>query len=209
MPKKQSSLPFFHPAWLIATFMGVGKIPFMPGTWGSLAATICIAIFIILPALDVIPKDWLLPLACLITLATFVKGVWASNVYMKHSGTHDPSEIVIDEVAGMFLTALLAALLYIPLYQYDQDQFMPLLALSPFYLIALLILFRVFDIWKPGFIRVVDESVKGGMGVMLDDIVAALYAVIVFYGLFFILLWTGGFVWIIGMIYPDLLQARP
>lgn len=166
--KIEAKIGFYHPVSLLATWFGSGKINFMPGTMGSVAA---------------------LPFAYLIQMHTghqglfiaaillFFIGIPISNRYMKHNLTsHDPGEIVIDEVAGLWL--LLVAL--------------------PFtlngYLFGLL-LFRIFDIWKPWPISLCDDKVDGGFGVMLDDIIAAIYPVILL-GLFAMFCAVTGLPWL-------------
>lgn len=137
----------WHPAFLAATWFGCGLLPKAPGTWGSLAA---------------LPFAWALAqvggsVALLAaSLACFVVGWWASAVYVRRTGVNDPSEIVIDEVAGQWL--VLAAAPADPL----------------LYAVGFLI-FRVLDITKPWPARWADRNVHGGLGVMLDDMLAAAY----------------------------------
>ncbi len=140
---------------MVATVGGIGLLPKAPGTWGSAAA---------------LPLGWLLhgwggPLAvALAAAAVFLAGWWASSALARKSEDHDPGYIVIDEVAGQ-----LVVLAVIP-----PD---PLLYAIGF------ALFRLFDITKPAFIGWADREVKGGLGVMLDDLLAgacgalAIYAV--------------------------------
>ena len=136
------------PAILIATWFGAGFLPKAPGTWGSLFA---------------LPFAWLLvaaggaPLLAGAVAILFLIGWWASSHYIEQSGIDDPGSVVVDEVAGQWLT-----LVAVPL-----D---PLL-----YLIGFL-LFRIFDIIKPWPVSWADRRVGGGLGVMLDDILAGLYA---------------------------------
>lgn len=136
----------FHPAALLATWFGAGKSPKAPGTAGSLAALPFAATIAYVAG-----PFGLLAAAVL----TFAVGVWASRVYMQRTGTHDPGEIVIDEVAGMFL--ILAPL-----------------PLTWEHYAAGFLLFRLFDIWKPWPVSLADRS-KTAFGVMADDILAALY----------------------------------
>ncbi|HWD59502.1 MAG TPA: phosphatidylglycerophosphatase A [Stellaceae bacterium] len=143
-------LPLSHPAALIATGFGIGVLPKAPGTWASLAA---------------LPVGWLIQtwfgIAGLLIAAavSFVAGCWAAARVAEASGTFDPGFVVIDEIAAQLLV----------------------LAAAPrdwrFYLAAFL-LFRLFDIWKPPPVGWLDRAVKGGFGIMLDDIAAALYALI-------------------------------
>lgn len=144
---------FFAPLGeLVATFFFVGRSPKAPGTMGSLVA---------------LPFAWFLwtlhpPLAWGVVLAVFILGVWASGVVIRRTGTQDHQTIVIDEVIGIFLTTSVAAHLWWH------------------YALAFL-LFRIFDIWKPFPVGLVDKNVKGGLGAMLDDVVAAVIATAMLY----------------------------
>ena len=135
-------------AALLATWFGAGKLPKAPGTWGSLAA-LPFAWFI---------RDWFgvwgLALA---TAIVFIVGCWAAEAHRRALGGEDPGEVVIDEVAGVWLTLL------------------PVTNSIWLYLAGFL-LFRHFDIWKPWPVRWADRAVHGGFGIMLDDVLAALYA---------------------------------
>lgn len=134
-----------HFYFWIATFLGVGKLPWAPGTWASLVAA---ALFF--PLVD-------RPLAHAgVLLAVLIIGVFACGQYAKGLGDADPSSAVIDEVLGMGL-----AMLAIP-------KSWPFVAMA-------IILFRLFDIWKPFPIRRL-EKLPGGWGIMVDDMVAGLYA---------------------------------
>lgn len=120
----------------------------MPGTWGSLAA---------LPCAWAIRGLWgTLGLAVAIALVLAI-GWWAAGTVARASAAADPAEIVIDEVAGQWL-ALLAT------------------PLAPLPYAAGLVIFRIFDIWKPWPVSWADRNVKGGLGIMLDDLLAAVYA---------------------------------
>jgi phosphatidylglycerophosphatase A len=139
-----------HPAMVIATGFGLGLLPAAPGTWASLVA---------------LPCGWLIAgrsgvIGLLIAAATaFVLGCWASDRVSRASGIFDPGFVVIDEIAAQLL----------------------ILAAAPldwrFYLAAF-VLFRLFDIWKPFPINWLDRTVKGGFGIMLDDVAAAFYVLI-------------------------------
>lgn len=141
-------LPLSHPASLVATWFGVGLMPFAPGTWGSAAA---------------------LPLGLLVdyfggrtgllvaALVVFLAGVWASEVVVRRGTAQDPGLIVIDEVAGMLLT-----LAFTPLTWWG-------------FAIAF-VAFRAADVVKPFPANWCDANIHGGLGVMLDDIVAAVHA---------------------------------
>ncbi|MCE8520131.1 phosphatidylglycerophosphatase A [Ruegeria pomeroyi] len=147
-------------ATLIGTVGGVGYLRPAPGTWGSLAA---------------LPLAWLLhqmggfPLLALATAGAYLAGLWATRVMTAGKADHDPSEIVIDEVAGQFL-ALWA--LSLPAWLHGLD----ISALWPGW-IAAFVLFRLFDITKPGPVGWADRR-GDPTGVMLDDIIAGLFAAI-------------------------------
>jgi phosphatidylglycerophosphatase A len=145
-------LPLWHPALLLGTWFGAGLLPGMPGTWGSLAA---------LPCAWVIRSLW--GVAGLATGAAivFAVGYWAAGTIANKSGVKDPGAIVIDEVAAQWLVLLPAPLHPLP------------------YVVAF-VLFRIFDIWKPWPIGLADRRVAGGLGIMLDDLLAAVYAILVF-----------------------------
>ncbi len=133
---------------LLATWFGSGYLPKAPGTWGSLAA---------------LPPAWLISHyfglwgILFASLLVFLIGVWASNVYMRLSNSHDPGPVVIDEVAGQWLTLALVP----PEWLYYGIGF---------------VLFRFADIFKPWPASWADQHVGGGLGVMLDDVLAAIYA---------------------------------
>ena len=129
--------------WInLATLGPVGRIRPAPGTWGSLAA--------LLPAAGMaMAGDWLLEIGVVVAC---IIGVKAADIYQAHSGKKDASEVVIDELAGQWI-----ALLVIP---FDWR----------WWLTAFL-LFRLFDIAKPGPVKMA-ERLPGGIGVMADDVVA-------------------------------------
>jgi phosphatidylglycerophosphatase A len=120
----------------------------MPGTWASLAALPCA--WAIRGGFGV----WGLLAA---TVAVFLAGWWASARLVRESRASDPGYIVIDEIAAQWL--VLAAL-----------------PLRFWLYVAAFLAFRLFDIWKPFPIGWLDRNVKGGLGIMLDDVMAAIYA---------------------------------
>ena len=151
---RRPALPFFHPATLIATWFGSGLARFAPGTWGSLAALPCAA------GLVWLGGPWMLLTA---TAAVFAAGLWAGARYAAASGGGDPGAVVVDEVAGQWLALFPVA---------------PDLRLYPIAFLA----FRVFDIAKIWPANWMDRKLKGGFGIMADDVVAGLYAALVAYG---------------------------
>lgn len=144
------------PSNLLLSWFGCGYVRRAPGTAGSLGA---------LPfawAIQSTGVSWALPVA---SFVLFLLGVWLAGRHLTHAGPEngDPQWIVIDEAAGVWLA---------------------LSALDPSWLSYSLgfLLFRLFDIWKPWPIGWIDRSVKGGLGVMLDDLVAGLFAALLLYG---------------------------
>ncbi|GEO82716.1 phosphatidylglycerophosphatase A family protein [Pararhodospirillum oryzae] len=137
-----------RPLLLVTTWFGSGLSPVAPGTMGSAAA---------------LPFAWGLMWAFgpwglgVATVLVTVLGIWACNAHVRRTGEQDPGRIVIDEVAGQWLTLLPA----------------PLDPVS--YLIGFA-LFRLFDITKPWPVGALDRGLKGGLGIMLDDIAAGVYA---------------------------------
>ena len=146
-----------NPVHFLALGFGSGLIPFMPGTFGSLAA---------LPLL--IPFLYLPPITLLIAavLASAI-GIYLCGKTADDMQVHDHGSIVWDEVAGILLTFL-----WVPL--------------SLWTVVAGFLLFRFFDIVKPWPIGPVDKYVSGGLGIMLDDIIAGLMACASLHGLIWI-----------------------
>ncbi|MDQ2088761.1 phosphatidylglycerophosphatase A family protein [Marimonas arenosa] len=149
---------------LIATFFYTGYLKPLSGTWGSAAAVVAAFLLYLL-------GGWLL-VAILIPIA-FVAGLWATARETAGKDNHDPSEIVIDEVAGQWI-ALLPVLIGASHAGYTGPD---ALALWPGWVTAFLA-FRFFDILKPGPIGWADRQ-KGPIGVMLDDILAGIAAALV------------------------------
>ena len=128
-----------------------GLFPKAPGTIGSL-----VALAIGLALLQIVHISTLFMLAILISIIA-IKQI---NIYEKDVGIHDGKEIVIDELAGMWIAMSIA--------NCTQDNW--ILAIIAF------VYFRLFDILKPSIIGKIDKNVKGGWGVMGDDIVAGIFA---------------------------------
>ena len=146
------------PALVIATFFGAGLLRPAPGTWGSLAA---------LPVALALHMAGGFPLLAVATVIAFGLGWWATAQVTVGAGDHDPSWIVIDEVAGMWIALWAVSW---PAWAHG----LAVTALWPGWVAAFL-LFRLFDIWKPGPVGWADR--KGGpLGVMLDDVVAGVFA---------------------------------
>tara|TARA_B110000438_G_C15457819_1_gene497518 strand:- start:116 stop:628 length:513 start_codon:yes stop_codon:yes gene_type:complete len=138
-------------ARILATWFGVGLLPKAPGTWGSLVA---------LPIGYGVISWANLELFCILIVLIFIIGIWSSSIASNEIGTTDPSEIVIDEVVGQSIV-----LITIP----------PNIILYFFGFI----LFRFFDIIKPWPVSWADKQIKGGFGIMIDDVLAAIFAVVI------------------------------
>ena len=148
MSARALGLPFSHPATAVATWFGCGLAPWAPGTWGSLAA---------LPFAWGISRLAGAPGLAAAAALLFMVGCWAAGRVARSSGSADPGAIVVDEVVGQWLT--LAAV-----------------PADPIAYAAGFLLFRVFDILKPWPVSWADRRLKGGFGIMADDVVAGIYA---------------------------------
>lgn len=144
-----------------ATGFYSGLLPKAPGTWGSLLAAMSAPVFTLTGS-----SIWVFSILGLLFL---IIGIPVSSAYEKQTGVTDPSEVVIDEIAGQFLAFILVPV-------------------TPFTLILGFILFRIFDIFKPFPANYAQNNMPGGWGIMLDDIVAGIYAgVLNYYSYIFIL----------------------
>lgn len=133
-------------ALCLSTWFGTGLLPKAPGTFGTLGAV---------PLL--LGMQYLGAISVAVCIGIFILvAAWSSGLSGKILDRHDPSEVVIDEVAGLLLTFYLVPL-------------------SWFGLILGFILFRLFDIFKPFPIKRL-EKISGGKGIVLDDLMAGLYA---------------------------------
>ena len=139
---------------IFLTAGGAGLLPIAPGTWGSIVGSI----LLVLTSLYVDIHFSSSPIFIAIIVGVFFLGVYASRAVEAEWG-EDPSRTVIDEVIGVWVT-----MVFIPYTWY--------------YTLIGLVLFRVFDIWKPLLIRKM-EYAGSGWGVMLDDVLAGVYANVV------------------------------
>jgi phosphatidylglycerophosphatase A len=140
-----------EPSTAIATFFGTGLLPLAPGTWASAAA---------------LPFGWIIsdlggwPALLVAAVIAALVGWWASARYVGQTGREDPSEIVIDEVAAQWLALTVVPMTFLGYF-------------------AAFFVFRLFDTLKPWPASWADREVEGGLGVMLDDVFAGIYATIV------------------------------
>ena len=139
-----------RPTYFIAFGFGSGLMPIAPGTWGTLAA---LPLYLLM--MQTSPMVY-----ALMTLIAFAFGIWVCGKVAHELGVHDYGGIVWDEIVGYLLT----------------------MCLAPPGIVWMLLgfgLFRLFDIWKPEPIRWIDKRVQGGLGIMLDDVVAAIPACVI------------------------------
>ncbi len=142
-----------HPAHFLGLGLGSGLSPKAPGTAGTLIA---------------LPLYWLAmqflssTVLALLVLPFYFLGVWACHRSAQDMGVHDHGSIVIDEIVAMWLVLTVTPVTWLGW-------------------LAAFGLFRLFDIWKPWPIRWLDARIHGGMGIMLDDLVAAAFAMAVIF----------------------------
>lgn len=134
----------------LACGLGSGAIPFAPGTMGTIAAIPLFYILAPLPGLVYI----------LIVVALFTVGCWLCDISARDFGVHDHSGIVWDEIVG-----LLIAMWGLP-------------SAWPWVVLGF-VLFRIVDIWKPFPISWLDKQIGGGIGIMVDDVLAGIYALVI------------------------------
>jgi phosphatidylglycerophosphatase A len=179
----------------IVTFFGIGQVRYAQGTIGSLVAfPICMALIyclkqeIYIPSQKLMREEYkILFIGSFLSMLIFMIGIFFVDIYTKHLTNKDPSEIVIDEVAGQMLVIFLTY----PSLVFCQQEY-PHFGIGYLYLILFFLmpfsLFRLFDIFKPWPICWVDANIKTGIGVMLDDFLAALAAALTHYLLLLLLL---------------------
>ncbi|PKF51802.1 phosphatidylglycerophosphatase A [Enterovibrio nigricans] len=150
-----SKIRLSNPIHLLATGFGSGLSPIVPGTMGTLAA---VPFYLLIVALS----PTLLPVAIIVGAAV---GIYLCGRTSEDMGVHDHGSIVWDEFVGFWITMLL-----VPVMEWQT-------------VLAGFVIFRFFDMVKPWPISWLDKKVHGGLGIMLDDIVAGLMSMIV--------LWAG------------------
>ena len=141
-----------NPIHALALGFGSGLAPKAPGTFGTLAG---VGLYWLLQSMGLS-----LAVYIVLTAGCFIAGIWICQYTADALGVHDHPAIVWDEVVGYLITMMF----------------------SPpgwWWMLIGFALFRLFDIWKPWPIRAIDRSVQGGLGIMLDDVLAAVYAAII------------------------------
>ncbi len=140
-------------ALMVATWFGCGYSPFAPGTVGSLGA--------IIPAFLLAHyAGWPVYVWPIAAILVSIPGIWAAGLAATHAGKEDPGLVVVDEVAGQWLTLAGAQ------------------ALNWKVAFVAFVLFRAFDIWKPPPVRQL-ERLHGGTGIVADDLMAGVYGALV------------------------------
>lgn len=148
-PENLARTVMSDPVHFLAFGFGTGLAPFAPGTFGSLPGIL----------LFWLTMDYGLYVQLGVAAAISLAGIWICGESARRIGVHDHGGIVWDEIAGMYLTLMVAPI-------------------SVFGWILAFVLFRIMDIVKPWPIRDLDHRIGGGVGIMLDDLAAALYAII-------------------------------
>jgi len=147
---------------LLVTMFGLGKIKFMPGTFGSFATTVFL--FYLFHSLNITPKTVLIGL-----IIVFIYSFYAISTHTKDSKNKDPGEIIIDEFLGQS----------IPIYFYEISHGTNKESNEAIvYYVLFFILFRYFDIMKPFPVNFFDKNFKNSFGVIMDDICAGIYVVL-------------------------------
>lgn len=146
MNKTPSSI-WRNPVHFLAFGLGSGAAPKAPGTFGTLAA---VPFYLLLAELSLVPY-------LVAVIVTAVIGFWLCGKTSRDLGVHDHPGIVWDEFVGFWITMIAAPAGWL-------------------WIVIGFVLFRLFDIWKPWPIKAVDQHVHGGFGIMLDDILAGVYA---------------------------------
>jgi phosphatidylglycerophosphatase A len=145
--KKRPPPDLKNPVHLLAFGFGSGCAPIAPGTWGTLMAVL---LYLPLSLLSLAPY-------LIVVAVVSAVGIWLCGRTATDLKEHDHPGIVWDEFAGFFVTMIAAPVGWQ-------------------WIIVGFLLFRLFDIWKPWPVRVLDKRVAGGLGIMVDDLLAGVYA---------------------------------
>ena len=149
--------------FLFVTLFGLGKISKIPGSLASLLTVIIL--FILIHIFKLSPNTILIFLFLI-----FIVSIFSINTYIKNNNEKDPKEIVIDELIGQSIP--------ICLYEVSHNEPKQFSEILTFYFI-MFILFRIFDITKPFPVNYYDKNFKNSFGVIMDDVCAGLYVVVI------------------------------
>ena len=152
--KINSTTVFKYPSFFISTGFGIGLAPIAPGTFGSILG---IVFFLLITPLY-LSTFWMV----IVLVAIFIISQISISLTLKRIDETDPQEVVIDEILGMMMT-------------------LTVIPLDPKWFLAAFVIFRVADIIKPWPASYIDKNMKGGLGVMLDDVIAGIYTAIIMY----------------------------
>lgn len=147
-----------RPACLLALGFGSGLSPKAPGTMGTLVA---IPFYLLMQPLN-------LAVYLLIVMVSLVAGIWLCQRASDWLQTDDPSAVVWDEMVGFWITMIAAPAGWL-------------------WIVMGFVLFRLFDIWKPWPVSIADQKLHGGLGIMLDDVLAGVYAAFVLQAIAFMI----------------------
>lgn len=181
MKKKKISDIKFRIAAALSTACGVGNIKYAPGTFGSL---ITFPLFLLINYLMLFFKISSLVLFSITYIAVlallFCAAYWSINIYTSMNKKHDPSEVVIDEVIGQMIAYMIPVLLTLYYFTFIInieyiDSFSSVI-ISLVLIIAPFMFFRIFDILKPGLVGFFDEYFRNTTGIIMDDVIAGIYA---------------------------------
>lgn len=171
----------FTTATAISTCCGIGFIRFCPGTFGSL---LTFPLFYLLNfftlKMGVIGLIELILVYLLVLTFLFFIGFWAVNIYIQTNKKDDPSEVIIDEVIGQMIAYMMPTILTLYYFMYLSNNLASNALLGTLTTLILItspiVFFRLFDILKPGLVGYFDTQVKGATGIIMDDVIAGLYA---------------------------------
>jgi phosphatidylglycerophosphatase A len=149
--KINSTTVFKYPSFFISTGFGIGLAPIAPGTFGSILG---IVFFLLITPLY-LSTFWMV----IVLVAIFIISQISISLTLKRIDETDPQEVVIDEILGMMMT-------------------LTVIPLDPKWFLAAFVIFRVADIIKPWPASYFDEKYKNALGIILDDVFAALYSII-------------------------------
>ena len=158
--KKENPPSFKRPEIFFLSMGGIGFLPKAPGTYASIATIVLLYFF----GRANIPFFLFVPFLVIMTVIS----IYLTNYVQKIYKVQDPSWIVVDEFLGMFVAWAFVANHHWVNY------------------LTILVLFRFFDIWKKGPVGYIDKNFKNGIGIMLDDVVAGLFAGLVYFGITFL-----------------------
>lgn len=189
-------------AEIIATMFFIGKIKYAPGTFGSIIAfplSYIIMDFTLNKQIVFSFKGFefqeqqiitVFIIELMVAIALFIIGTYCTEVYIADMKDKDPPEVIIDEVVGQMLTIILCSFSVTFISSSTTTTQSGMMAYRELIVLFLMpfVLFRVFDILKPWPINWLDENIPGGLGVMIDDIAAAIFATISHYAILLIIL---------------------